>query len=111
MSRDFATTSRPEGASNRGDRHIVVGQADPAAREHDLEVAAELAHFRGQELELVGQHDDAFQANPDGAQDFGELAHVRVGDFSAQDLVADHERGGRANDAWGHDRRLMAVRG
>src|SRR5260370_39876382 len=73
---------------------VVVGGADPARREHDVELAAEGAELVGDDGHVVRYHADPAHVDPELAQLAAEVRGVGVHDLARKDLVADEDDSG-----------------
>jgi hypothetical protein len=94
LERGVADHAGAESARDAGHRHVVVGRADPAGGEHHIEPAGVARHRLGDVVDLVRDHRDPPELNPQRAQLADEELRVLVGELAGQDLVADdHDPG------------------
>jgi hypothetical protein len=69
-----------------------VGAAEPAGDDHDVELGGVLAHLAGDQLDIVGDHENALRGNAPRREFGGDPGRVRVLGVARQQFVADSEK-------------------
>ena len=86
-------------------REIVMGRADAARGDHEIEIARAVRDFAGDQIEFVGDGGDAGERDANLAQLASREERVRVLNLAGKDFVTHHHQ--RAT-AFSHRLQLLA---